>query len=63
MSKPKKVALYLRVSTGGQSVDNQRQALSEACERRGWQIAAEFSDEGISGAAPSRVPAIAAVGL
>jgi len=50
MSKPKKVAFYLRVSTGGQSVDNQRQALSEACERRGWQIAAEFCDEGISGA-------------
>jgi len=31
MSKPKKVALYLRVSTERQSVDNQRQALSEAC--------------------------------
>ena len=48
----KRVGIYLRVSTarGGQSVENQRRALREACRRRGWQIVAEFSDEGISGA-------------
>jgi DNA invertase Pin-like site-specific DNA recombinase len=48
----KRVGLYLRVSTkNGQTVDNQRQALSEAIGRRqGWIIADEFSDKGISGA-------------
>ena len=48
----KRVGLYLRVSTkNGQTVDNQRQALTEAIGRRsGWVIAEEFSDKGISGA-------------
>jgi DNA invertase Pin-like site-specific DNA recombinase len=48
----KRVGLYLRVSTkNGQTVDNQRQALTEAiCRRPGWVIAEEFADEGISGA-------------
>jgi DNA invertase Pin-like site-specific DNA recombinase len=50
MTKPKTVALYLRVSTGEQTVENQRQALTAAAERRGWQVVAEFCDEGISGA-------------
>ena len=49
---PQQVGLYLRVSTkNGQTVDNQRQALTEAIGRRpGWVIAGEFADEGISGA-------------
>ena len=49
---PKRVGLYLRVSTkNGQTVDNQRQALTEAIGRRqGWAITDEFPDEGISGA-------------
>jgi DNA invertase Pin-like site-specific DNA recombinase len=48
----KRVGLYLRVSTkNGQTVNNQRQALTEAIGRRqGWIIADEFPDEGISGA-------------
>src|ERR1700745_881269 len=48
----KRVGLYLRVSTkNGQTVDNQRQALTEAIGlRQGWIIADEFSDQGISGA-------------
>jgi DNA invertase Pin-like site-specific DNA recombinase len=48
----KRVGLYLRVSTkNGQTVDNQRQALTKAIGRRkGWTIADEFPDEGISGA-------------
>src|ERR1700739_699099 len=47
----KRVGLYLRVSTkNGQTVDNQRQALTEAIGRRPqWVIAEEFADEGISG--------------
>jgi len=42
----------MRVSTrnGGQTVENQRQALTAAAERRGWQIVAGFCDDGISGA-------------
>ena len=48
----RRVGLYLRVSTkNGQTVDNQRQALTEAIGRRdGWIIAEEFVDDGISGA-------------
>jgi DNA invertase Pin-like site-specific DNA recombinase len=50
MSKPKTVALYLRVSTGEQTVENQRRDLEAAIERRGWRVVAEFCDEGVSGA-------------
>jgi DNA invertase Pin-like site-specific DNA recombinase len=46
----KTVALYLRVSTGEQTVENQRRELLTACERRGWQVVAEYADAGISGA-------------
>jgi DNA invertase Pin-like site-specific DNA recombinase len=44
------VALYLRVSTGDQTVENQRRELTAAAGRRGWRVVAEFCDEGISGA-------------
>ena len=47
--RTKRVGLYLRVSTDEQTIENQRQVLREACERRGWSIVAEFCDEGISG--------------
>jgi DNA invertase Pin-like site-specific DNA recombinase len=40
----------LRVSTDDQTVENQRRELLAACERRGWRVAAEFCDEGVSGA-------------
>jgi DNA invertase Pin-like site-specific DNA recombinase len=52
MTTAKRVGIYLRVSTrnGDQTVENQRQALIAAVERRGWQIVAEFCDDGISGA-------------
>ena len=46
----KRVGLYLRVSTDEQTVDNQRQALTEAMERRGWRIVEVFEDNGVSGA-------------
>ena len=45
-----RVALYLRVSTGEQSVENQRRELLTTAERRGWAVVQEFVDEGISGA-------------
>jgi len=47
-----KAAIYARVSTGtnGQSPEMQLRELREYCERRGWQIAGEYVDVGISGA-------------
>ncbi len=50
MGKSKRVALYLRVSTDGQSVDNQRRELMAAATHHGWNVVAEFSDAGVSGA-------------
>ncbi len=53
MNKPKprpRVALYARVSTDAQTVANQLEALREAGARLGWDIRAEFTDRGISGA-------------
>jgi DNA invertase Pin-like site-specific DNA recombinase len=49
-SAMKRVALYLRVSTSGQTVANQRQDLEAAASRHGWQVVAAFQDAGISGA-------------
>jgi len=45
----KRAAIYLRVSTTDQSVDNQRRELIEAAQCHGWQIVAEYVDEGVSG--------------
>src|SRR6516164_9134251 len=46
----KRAALYLRVSTDKQTVENQRAARTAIAERRGWQIVTTYSDAGISGA-------------
>ena len=46
----KRAALYVRVSTDRQTVENQITALSKVAEARGWQIVETFSDTGISGA-------------
>ena len=40
----------MRVSTDGQTVDNQRPALEAVCEQRGWQVVQVYSDNGVSGA-------------
>jgi DNA invertase Pin-like site-specific DNA recombinase len=45
-----RVAIYTRVSTGGQTTANQLRELRAAAERLGHQVIAEFTDEGISGA-------------
>lgn len=50
MGKGKRVAFYLRVSTGGQTVENQRQELAKAAEQRGWSVVELYSDNGFSGA-------------
>jgi len=54
--KPKKCAVYARVSTnnGQQSPDMQLRALREYCEARGLIVYREYVDEGISGAKDSR---------
>lgn len=48
--RAKRVALYLRVSTNDQRVDNQRRELLQVCKRNGWEVVSTFVDEGISGA-------------
>jgi len=50
MSRIKRAAMYLRVSTDSQTTDNQCQVLTEVAERRGWQIVQTYQDAGISGA-------------
>jgi len=50
MTKGKRAAIYLRVSTDGQTVENQRRELKAAAKRHGWQVVETFADEGISGA-------------
>src|ERR1700760_2937431 len=49
MAKTKRAALYLRVSTGEQSIENQRRELQAAAEVCGWQVVADYEDAGISG--------------
>ena len=48
--KSRRVAIYARVSTSSQTVENQFQELREVAKRNGWTIVAELSDSGISGA-------------
>jgi DNA invertase Pin-like site-specific DNA recombinase len=45
----KRVALYLRVSTTEQTVENQQRELDAVAERHGWNVVAVFTDAGISG--------------
>jgi DNA invertase Pin-like site-specific DNA recombinase len=46
----KRAAIYVRVSTDKQTVENQVQALRQIAERRGWEVVEQYSDAGISGA-------------
>jgi DNA invertase Pin-like site-specific DNA recombinase len=45
-----KSAIYARVSTTNQTVENQLLELREAAKRMGWEVVAELTDDGISGA-------------
>lgn len=47
---PRRVAFYLRVSTDGQTVENQRLELERVAKSAGWEIVEVYKDEGISGA-------------
>lgn len=46
----KRVAIYLRVSTDGQTTEHQRRELEEVAQRAGWTVVEVYADEGISGA-------------
>ena len=53
--KTKRVGLYARVSTvNGQDPEVQLLELREYCRRRGFEIAEEFVDKGISGSRERR---------
>ena len=51
-----RAAIYARVSTTshGQDVDMQLRELRQFADARGWQIAGEYVDAGVSGAKDSR---------
>lgn len=57
-----KVAIYARISTNGkkdngeakQTPQTQLLPLREYCQQRGWEIAGEYIDEGVSGAKDNR---------
>ena len=46
----KRIAIYARVSTDKQTVENQLIELRSLCERLGYTIVQEYTDNGISGA-------------
>ena len=45
----KRAAIYVRVSTDRQTVENQVRELRQIAERRGWEVVKEYDDAGISG--------------
>lgn len=49
-NKPKRVAIYVRVSTSEQTTRNQRRELKAVADRHGWEVFGIFEDAGISGA-------------
>jgi DNA invertase Pin-like site-specific DNA recombinase len=48
--KVERAAIYARVSTDAQTVENQIQELRRIAERRGWEVVEVYTDAGISGA-------------
>jgi DNA invertase Pin-like site-specific DNA recombinase len=45
----KRAAIYVRVSTDKQTVENQVMELRQIAERRGWEVVEVYNDAGISG--------------
>ncbi len=45
----KRAAIYLRVSTKGQTTDNQLRELQDVADRSGWDVVEIYEDHGISG--------------
>ena len=48
--KVERAAIYARVSTDTQTVENQIRELRRIAERRGWEVVEVYTDAGISGA-------------
>ena len=46
----KRIGIYLRVSTSGQTTENQRRELEGVAARSGWEVVGIYEDAGISGA-------------
>ena len=55
MVKKKRAAIYARVSTNGQTTENQVHELRKVARQRGWKVVAEFVDNGVSGATDKRL--------
>ena len=45
----RKVAIYTRVSTLDQTIDNQLIELRDHCSKMEWEVVKEYADEGLSG--------------
>jgi DNA invertase Pin-like site-specific DNA recombinase len=45
----KRAAIYVRVSTDRQTIENQLRELRQIAERRGWEVVKEYDDAGITG--------------
>ena len=45
----KRAAIYVRVSTDKQTIENQLRELHQIAKRRGWEVVQEYRDAGISG--------------
>ena len=50
----KRSAIYLRVSTSDQTVENQRLAVESYCKLQGWKVVKVYEDVGVSGAQDRR---------
>ncbi len=46
----KRVAIYARVSTNGQTVTNQLRELRQVAKRQRWKVVGDFIERGVSGA-------------
>ena len=56
-SRSRRAAVYVRVSTHDQEVENQLEELRTYVAARGWE-AHEYLDEGVSGALDQRQPSM-----
>lgn len=52
--KDQKIGIYVRVSTAGQTVENQEREITAHCARQGWTIYKVYRDEGFSGSLSDR---------
>ncbi len=50
LARSKRAAIYARVSTDGQTTDNQLRELREVAGRMGWDIVHQYIENGVSGA-------------